>query len=189
MIVNEKALVRGMKEAYKGSGYTVLVRANDTWVIYCGYWAAIIDGQSNVPNEVLSLIVLHMGFLPGMETAYRVFKTDTGPAIQEEVYAVADETISKLEASRMQPDKIADIQQTKLMLRSYRVWQQEKDLKILLIDPKYESIMDSKLGVRSSGDAIFQAGGISCVYVMRVKTEANNAQIEHLSQMQWVTTK
>lgn len=189
MIVNDKSLVRGMKDAYRRAGYTIMVRPNDTWVIHSGYWAVVIDGQSNVPNEVLSLIVLHVGFLPEMETAYRVFKTDTGTAIQEELYAVADETISKLEAARMQPDNVADIQQTKLTLGNYRVWQQEKDLKILLIDPRYESIMDSKRGVRCAGDTIFQAGGVSTVYVMRVETEADNAQIEHLSQMQWVTTK
>ena len=189
MIVNEKALVREMKDAFRGSGYTVMVRPGDSWVIHSGYWAVVIDGQNNVPNEVLSLIVLHMGFLPGMETAYRVYKTDTGPAIQEDVYAVADETIRKLEASRMEADKIADVQRTKLMLGNCRVWQQDKDLKILLIDPRYESILDSKQGVRAAGDAIFLSGGISCVYVMRVEAGADNAQVAHLAQMQWVTTK
>lgn len=65
MVVNDKALVREMKEAFKGWGYTVMVVSGDKWVIGSkDNWTVVIDGQNNVPNEVLALIVLHMGELP-----------------------------------------------------------------------------------------------------------------------------
>ena len=65
MVVNEKALVRQLKSGYKKRGYTVLVRPDDTWVFKTEEWVVTIEGQRNVPNEVLSLIVLHMGYLRG----------------------------------------------------------------------------------------------------------------------------
>ena len=71
MIIHEKALVQEMKQAYKGWGYTVIVRAGDRWVFKTDGWMVQIDGQENVPNEVLALIVLHMGELPKKESACR----------------------------------------------------------------------------------------------------------------------
>ena len=65
MVIDEKALVRELKEAYKGWGYTVMVTDHDKWVFRSAdNWVVMIDGQDNVPNEVLALIVLHMGHLP-----------------------------------------------------------------------------------------------------------------------------
>lgn len=187
MVVHEKALMREMKEAYKGAGYTVMVRPGDEWVISSRAWAVAIEGQGNVPNEVLSLIVLHMGFLPERETAYRVYKTDTGPAVQQETYGVTNETFETLQKQRLETDNApVQIRRTKLQLGHYRVWQQTVDLRVLLIDPRYETVIDRKNNVRTVGDAIYAEGEISCAYVMRVQDAADKVQIEHLAQMQWV---
>ena len=60
------------------------------------------------------------------------------------------------------------------------------DLEILLIDPTYERIMESKKNIRVVGDAIYAEGEISCVYVMRVQNVGEKAHLEHLAQMQWI---
>ena len=187
MVIHEKALVRDMKEAYKGWGYTVLRLPWNRWVFYSRAWAVAIEGQNNVPNALLSLIVLHMGYLPETETAYRIYKTDTGPAVQQEVYETALESFRALELQRHETDEApVRILRTKLMLGRCRVWQQEKDLGIALIDPTFESILEDKKNVRRVGEAIYAGGAISCVYIMRVKNDANKAQLAHLEQMQWV---
>lgn len=187
MVINEKALIREMKEAYKGTGYTVAVDQDDTWTVSCGYWLAQIDGQHNVPNEILSLIVLHMGMLPKAGTAYRVYKTKDGPAVQDEVLSVALSYIKKLDIQRQETeDKPVYIRATRLRLGNCRVWQQAENLQILLIDPRYESVIDSKNNVRIVADTLFKEGEISCVYVCPVSKEQDKAQIQHLEQMQWI---
>lgn len=85
MVIREKALVREMKEAYKRGGYTVLVRPNGRTVICSPYWSVEIDNHE-VPREALSLMALHMGFLPESGDAYKIYKGDKTPAVQEEVF-------------------------------------------------------------------------------------------------------
>lgn len=190
MVVNEKALVREMKKAYSGWGYTVIVRADGTWVIHSPFWVVTIDAMCNVPNEVLSLIVLHMGFLPNREMAYRVYKGDDGPVLQKEVYAVAVEAINNLEdRTRVEEYEYNPIMRTTLKLGKTQVWQQPDDLQIFLIDPRYEALIDDRTQVRTVGDAIYTEGNISAVYVYRVKDDHSKVFVDHLSLMQWVQKK
>ena len=186
MVVHEKALVQEMKDAYKGWGYTVVLRPGDRWVFKGAGWMVQIHGKENVPREVLSLIVLHMGDLPKPESACRVYKVDTGPAIQKEVFAVVNEEIEKLEELTGETD--ADpirIQRTKLTIGTYRVWQKEENLEIFLMNPAFTRIIESKQ-TRVVGDYIFAEGDISWVYVCREIGAGERAHIENLSQMQWI---
>ena len=184
MIINEKALVQEMKAAYKGWGYTVIVRPGDKWVFKTDSWMVQIDGQGNVPNTVLSLIVLHMGELPKKESACRIYKVDTGPAIQKEVFAVVNEAIEKLEALALNSEP-EPIQRTKLMFGSYRVWQKEEDMEIFLMDPNDTRIIDSK-EIVAVGEGIYAEGDISWAFALRRIDAAEKAHIDHLAQMQWV---
>ena len=187
MVINEKAMIREMKEAYKGYGYTVAVDHDDTWTVSNGYWLAQIDGQHNVPNEILSLIVLHMGMLPDAGTAYRVYKTKDGPEVQDELLSIALEHAKKLDVERQKTEeKPIYISATRLRLGGYRIWQQTENLQILMIDPRHESVIDSKKDVRIVADTLFKEGEISCVYVCPVSKEQDKAQIQHLEQMQWI---
>lgn len=183
MVIHEKALVQEMKQAFKGWGYTVIVRPGDKWVFKTDGWMVQIDGQGNVPNEVLALIVLHMGELPKKESACRIYKTDTGPAIQKEVFAVANEAIEKLEALARNSEQ-ENIQRTKLALGMFRVWQKEENMEIFLMDPNDTRIIDSKETV-AVGDNIYAEGDISWVFVHR-RLDGDKAHIDHLAQMQWV---
>ena len=190
MVINEKALVRQMEEAFKAYGYTVFVRPGDVWVIRRpGSWSVEIDGQGNVPNEVFSLIVLHMGFLPKPETAYRVYKSDDGPAMQKEVFSVESKDYSALENTRSETDDVPVlVQPTRIRVGKCRVWQRPKDLGIQMIDPDNESIIKNKKNknVRCVDDSIYAEGEISCVYVSQEMSAATKAQLDHLAQMQWI---
>ena len=186
MVVNEKALVREMKEAFKGWGYTVMVASGEKWVIGSkDNWTVVIDGQNNVPNEVLALIVLHMGELPKAQQSYHIYKIEKSICIQKEVYKVAEENFEKLEKSRPLEDR--EVRRTALVYGSRRVWQQLEDKKILLIDPKHESLMEigGDSMVCTVGEQIYLEGEISCVYISRARGGANEALLEHLAQVRW----
>ena len=186
MVVNEKALVREMKEAFKGWGYGVMVTSDDRWMFSSkGNWTVTIDGQNNVPNEALALIVLHMGELPDSLQSYRVYKGDKGPCIQKEVYKVALEDFEKLEKARPLVD--VEVRRTALVYGRRRVWQQIEDKQVLLMDPRYEGLMDigAESKVCNVGEQIYLEGEISCVYISRARGGANEALLEHLAQISW----
>jgi len=184
MVIHEKALVQEMKQAYKGWGYTVIVRPGDKWVFKTDSWTVQIDGQANVPREALALIVLHMGELPKKESACRIYKVDTGPAIQKEVFAVANETIEKLEALARNSEQ-QQIHRTKLSFGVYRVWQKEEDMEIFLMDPNDTRIIDSKEFV-ALDQGIYAEGDISWAFALRRVDSMEKTHIDHLAQMQWV---
>lgn len=187
MIINEKALIREMKEAYKRYGYTVAVDDSDQWTISGGNWAVQIDGQNNVPNQILSLIVLHMGILPDVGTAYRVYKTKDGPQVQDAIPGVELEQIRRLESIAQQQERKAQYTSaTNLWLGHYRVWQQPENLKIVLVDPQSESIINTKKNVEIVAGALFMTGEISSAYVWPHKDEDVQPHIQHLEGMQWI---
>lgn len=189
MVIREKVLVREMKEAYKGWGYTVMVMPGDRWVISrADCWTVAIDGQDNVPNEVLALIVLHMGKLPKPESCCRIYKGDGCSTIQKEVYKVAEDNFRSFERMREETDVAhVEIRRTPLIYGLRRVWQQRQDKAIMLIEPRFEGLMD--IGgdslVRTVGANICLEGEISSVYISRARGGANENLIDHLAQVSW----
>ena len=175
MIINEKALIREMKEAYKRYGYTVAVDSDDYWTISGGNWAVQIDGQNNVPNQILSLIVLH------------IYKTKDGPQVQEAIPGVELEHVGKLQALIRLPERKPQyINATNLWLSQYRVWQQPENLQIVLVEPQSESLIATKKYVELVSGVLFKSGEISSVYIWPYKDEDEKAHIQHLEGMQWV---
>ena len=189
MVVNDKVLVREMKEAYKGWGYTVMVMPDDKWVFSSkDKWIVEIDGQNNVPNEVLALIVLHMGELPKWQTCQRIYKSDKGACIQKEVYKVEAENYLSFGKMKEESDDFpVEVRRTALVYGRRRVWQQKEGGQILLMDPRYEGLMeiDGKSLVRAVGQNIYLEGEISCVYISRARGGANEELLEHLAQVKW----
>ena len=186
MIVNDKALVREMKEAYKGWGYGIMVTSDDRWVVSSkGNWTVVIDGQNNVPNEVLALIVLHMGELPNAQQCYRIYKGDKSVCIQKEVYKVALDEFEKMEKTR--PLVYVEVRRTALVYGRRRVWQQSEDNQVLLINPRFESLMDigAESVVCTAGEQIYLEGEISCVYISRASGGASVEMLEHLAKIKW----
>ena len=81
MVINESALLRAMKEDYKGQGYTVARRfdnldtADDesVLVLSSGDWLVEIEWK-NVPPKVFGLIAQHLKGLPAVGEAFTVKK-------------------------------------------------------------------------------------------------------------------
>lgn len=189
MVVNEKVLVREMKAAYKGWGYTVMVLDGDKWVIRSSdAWMVEIDGQDNVPNEVLALIVLHMGYLPKPEQCYRIYKGTKCTCVQKEVFAVEVQNWKSFGRKQAETaDFPVEVRRTALVYGRRRVWQQKESGKILLIDPQFEGLMEvgPESVIRAVGEQIYLAGEISSVTISRARGGANEELLEHLAQVKW----
>lgn len=186
MVIRERALVREMKEAYKHGGYTVLVRHTGKTVICSPYWAVEID-DDDVPREALSLMALHMGFLPEPGDAYKIYKGDKTPAVQEEVFEVAAEWVDQLNnAYLIREEKALAVKKTVLTYNGYNVWQEDKTRRILLIHPEYERILYKKEPAHMIGEAVCVADQVSRVYILRAEQIAEDKML-HLAQQEWAT--
>lgn len=185
MVVNEKALVREMKAAYKEGGYTVAVWDGD-WVISGTGWTVIVEGIGNVPREALSLIVLHMGFLPENGEAWEIFKGDNGPLIQKRVFEEAIEQVRRMEAEAEDAPANSEVRPTGLWLGNVRVWQRVADLKTILVSPRSSGIMKELKNVIVAGLWLALEGEISTVYIRAEDSLGREAKLEHLSRMRWI---
>lgn len=134
------------------------------------------------------MVVHEKALVREMKEAYKVYKGDEGPVIQKEVYAVAADSYRTFERARqMTDDEPVAICRTSLVYGSRRVWQQKDNGEILLIDPRYESLIDWSVGmeIRRVGQQIYAEGDSSCVYVSRARGGANESLVEHLEKVQW----
>ena len=59
MVINEKALVRAMKAAYKGDGYVVGCQEDELFVE--GAMWKVVAELENFPRKALGLIAEHLG--------------------------------------------------------------------------------------------------------------------------------
>lgn len=75
MVVNEKGLLKAMKEAYKLDGYTVAVDEADL-ILKTVTWTVVLH-MEDAPSKVLALITEHIRKLPAPGTAYQVKKKET----------------------------------------------------------------------------------------------------------------
>lgn len=186
MVINDKALVSRMKDAYNGGGYTVLVRPKGSHAIISGFWAVDID-NNHVSREVLSLLALHMGRLPESGEAYKITKTKEGPNVQKVIYDVAESPLRKLEVDVMGCEGELELHKTNITFDSCNVWQRDRDWGVFLLNPEYEAIVrkSKDLEVYQVGNAMYAEGDVSKAYVMKVERDANDPHIKHLSQMKW----
>ena len=186
MVIREKALVREMKEAYKRGGYTVLVRSTGKTVICSPYWAVEIDNHE-VPREALSLMALHMGFLPEPGDAYKIYKGDKTPAVQEEVFEVAAEWVNMLdEVYRMREERSLAVKKTVLTYSGYNIWQEDKTRRILLIHPEYERILYKIDPACMIQEALCVADTVSRAYILTAPQIAEDKML-HLAEKEWAT--
>ena len=88
MVVNESALLRAMREDYKGQGYTVARRADDeddpesesSLLLSANDWMVEI-GWKNVSAKIFGLVAEHMKGLPEVGQAFKVKKKETNTVI------------------------------------------------------------------------------------------------------------
>ncbi len=185
MVVNEKALAKQMKEAYKLQGYTVAVQ-DDLMMINSGYWLVQID-MENVPNEILSLIALHMRLIPEDGTAYKVVKGDDGPFVQSKLISDALGGLEQLTKELKEYGTKYSMKKTSLRFDGNSVWQTTAGNTIYLIDPRYEVLITGKSEVSMVGNGIYAKGETSEVWVLRVVPPGGDADgVQHLAEYRWV---
>ena len=88
MVINESALLRAMREDYKGQGYTVARRAEieadpeseSILLLSANDWMVEI-GWKNVSAKIFGLVAEHMKGLPEVGQAFKVKKKETNTVI------------------------------------------------------------------------------------------------------------
>lgn len=179
MVVNEKALLNRMKDAYKSGGYTVAVDQNRHTII-TATWAVEIDSD-NMPRDVIGLLAVHMGFLPGIESAHKITKTKEGPNVQCMIYEEAIKPIEALDSNTV----AVGVTKTVLTLEGSNVWQQNIGLAVHLVNPELEALFRKKDDVKLIGNAFRAWGEISRAWVMGVDKDPKDAKICCLSGIRW----
>lgn len=177
----ETVLTKAMKSAYKQEGYTVA--GTDTGLVITGERWGVSINEKAVPNKVKSLIVLHTGKLPGIGEAINVRKGETRSFIYE--LSVSD--IERLDT--LYRNKKRDvIRPTRLTMDGYRLWQQPKSLKLKLIDPENQQILD--YGDRDAylvGNAIYGETVYGSVFVSCEEVDLDDKiALTHLEELQWI---
>ena len=186
MIVNEKGLLKIMKEAHKSYGYSVAATDDAIGaesIIIITQKCVVVGDKKNMPRKVLALIVEHMGELPHCGEAYQVKKNEP----QTEIFDAATQTLKDMHANN-KPLKV--IKRTDLTLGGFRLWQRKEDLKIFKLDPVLENVLETSRGIHRivGDDVLMMEDKESRAYVYFEKPNKNgSAWIDHLSKMQWVS--
>jgi len=184
VVINEKGLLRAMKEAHKVTGYTVAVENQggiDNLIITTNKFAVVME-KKNTPPKIRGLIAEHLLDFPRAGEAYEVKKKEP----QMEIYDAALAFIRNVHAGE-KPQKI--IKRTNLTLGGYPLWQRKDDLKMFEVDPELEDILNLARGtVRIVGEETMMLDDLeSRAYITVQKIDANGQKmIDHLSQIQWV---
>lgn len=184
MVINEKGLIRAMKEAYKGAGYKVA--ADDSGgieEIMIGYpgWVVVIE-KKNIPRKVLGLIAEHVGAIPEPGQAYQVSKKQT----QTEIF---EASMQLLEGMNNGDKERRLAKPTRLVLGECHLWQREKDLRVVRIDPELESIINAhgRDVWMFDSDTLMVDGKASRVYINTFYHPDDEELLKHLSKVAWVS--
>ena len=181
MVVNEKGLLKAMKEAYKLDSYTVAVDEADL-ILRTVKWTVVLH-MEDAPSKVLALITEHIQKLPAPGTAYQVKKKET----QTEIFRMVKEEILNFHTSE-KPRRI--IRRTELTLGGFPLWQAATEKTVVKVCPDYEDILSiDNTVIRLVGDNVLFADDMtSRAYILcaPAKDVKQLEQLNHLSKIQWV---
>lgn len=183
MVINEKALIRCMKEAYKNQGYTVAVFDGEM-MITGGYWLVKM-AETETSNQLRSLIALHMRDVPKEGEAYKVIKSQYGPIVQRVIMETALGVLKYME-EKIEDGDYTVIRKTDLRYGGGIIWQNAKDLEVLMIDPRYEALLESREDVERVGSGLYADDGTSTVWALGMQENALKEKMEHLAKYRWV---
>lgn len=188
MVINEKALVTQMKNAYKTYGYTVAVEG-DWFYLSNGFWLAAID-VDRVPSEIMGLFGEHIRAIPRSGDAYKVIKDKEGPIVQHRLLEEAMDHVEQMYRMRGEafcgPSAPVQMCKTNLIYDGLRVWQAEQKHNIFLIDPRYAVMIDKTMEVYMVGEGIYAEDEESKLWILRVNKESDKTYIAHMEEIQWV---
>lgn len=186
MVVNEKALVREMKEAWKRDGYEIANRTAggvEEMVLNTAEWTVVIR-KEKLPRKVLGLIAEHLGEIPGPGDAWLVKKKETQTEIYQQVVGVLDDYHTMEKGLRI-------IRRTSLTMGGSPLWQAASDHKVILVNPDLEDLMEwGTFLVRISGDEHLIIDDMESRCYIRCKESKDTKEIEklnHLAKVTWVS--
>lgn len=185
MLINEKALLRAMKEKYKTSGYHVAVvdgKDQPKMILIGGTWAVLINANT-APRKILGYIAETLGTLPDPGQAYRVRKDMTELEQLEFVTGIIDKAEDLfVESPRWR------VKPTELTMGGSELWQNCGTMEMVLMDPALTGIIgDSRTEVYMAGDLLSTEDTESVIYLARIRTaEESEKYLEHLSKALWV---
>lgn len=181
MTIYDKGLVKAMKAAYRDGGYDVALTDNGILIQTAGWGVEIVAAA--VPNSVKSLIVLHNGAMPRMDSAIHVAKGECGGMILEAVVGTMDSLTAAYTATGGRK-----IKPTRITFDGERVWQLSDNLEVRLVAAEDQVILTGEqFDARLVGGTIFCRNWFGGMYVRTIPAVSEDqALMEHLGQMQWV---
>lgn len=184
MVINEKALLAQMKEAYKGGGYTVAA-VGEQMMLTNGFWLAIID-RDNVPGEVLGMLALHIRDIPAPGDAYRVTKTKSGAFAQKMVLTEAISVWAKMQELVQTAATGNMMKRTGLTLGGMLLYQEVGGDALYMMDPRYAVLFKGHTNPVKLGNGIYSQGETSVLWVLRYVDGSLEDPLEYLRQFRWV---
>lgn len=188
MVISEKGLLRAMKDAYKGDGYTVAVDDSggiEDLILHTPVWTVIIQKDA-APSKILGLITEHLRKLPQPGEAFRVKKKET----QTEIYGMVENAVMDF---RTDEKKRQAARRTNLTMDGFPIWQAVETKAVVKVFPDYEDILRLESfkvlnGMRLVGEDVLLADGtVSRVYIRcyRPKDQVELERLNHLAKFQW----
>lgn len=188
MVINESALLRAIREDYKGQGYTVArcpglgedsAEDESILVLASNDWTVEIEWQ-NVPPKVFGLLAQHLKGLPNIREAFNVKKKEANATIFNMVnrFPGVDPKTKVVVAHR-----------TRLMYESLEVWQKEGNNGCMFVPAETaDMLLDHGRVVQWTDDGICLQGKVSRVYVRHCHYKFDDPQqdaINYLNGKRW----
>ena len=138
MVINDKGLLRAMKEAYKGPGYEIGCRkSGDIKEIYIetSSWFVTCEVKA-LSRKIIGLIAEHLGEIPQQGQCFQVKKRESQTKIMEE---------SRNSFGGICPDDCINPEsayKTSLAWRQGNIWKCSERGNVLWIDPDLEELLN-----------------------------------------------
>ena len=184
MTIYDKGLIRAMKAAFRDNGYDLAMTENGLLIQTADWGVQIRNGM--VPSSIKSLIVLHSGDMPRMNTAIHVHKSECNDMILETALGTMDELANQYTANGG-----FSIKPTRLILDNKRVWQLADNLSVRLVDLDNQQVMTLLLGerldTRLMNGVIYLRHWAGTVYFRtEMILQEDRLLMQHLAEMQWI---
>ena len=184
MVINEKALVSRMKDAYKTYGYTVAVEEDRVYLTN-GFWLAGMD-IDQVPSAVMGMFGEHIRDIPCSGDAYKVTKGKDGAIVQKRILEEAMGVVRQMLERRGDASPDIQMRKTNLTYDGAQVWQAEIGKDVFLIDPRYAVMIDKQQKAFRVGEGIYAEDEESVLWILRINDAADKLYLDHLQKISWI---
>ena len=188
MVINESALLRAIREDYKGAGYTVARCQSkdedgdvyaDVLVLDSNDWMVEIEWK-NVPPKIIGLVAQHLKGLPQPGEAFTVQKKETNTTIFNMVdrFPEFDPKAPVIIAHR-----------TRLMYESKEVWQKETNNGCMFVPMETaDMLLDHGRVVKWNTGGLYLEGKVSKIHIYNCSYKTTDYQqdaINYLDGKRW----